>query len=100
MSEVAVEKKTSDMTTYKPPRKWKVVFLNDDTTPMEYVIEVLMTQYKHSLEGAKDVTLTIHNSGRGTAGVFPHEIAEQKAAETMVHARTHNYALQTEIEQE
>ena len=83
-----------------PPGKWKVVFLNDDSTPMEYVIQILMDFFGHTVDAAKEIMLTIHNSGRGVAGVFPYEISEQKASDTIADSRNHGYSLAVEIEKE
>ena len=82
------------------PGKYNVIFLNDDTTPMEFVIEVLMNIYKHSEETARDITMTIHNEGAGVVGIYTYEIAEQKAVETTTLARNHGFSLQIKVEEE
>ena len=64
--------------TLEEPKRWKVIFLNDDATPMEFVIGVLTEVFKHSQETAKQITLEIHNEGSGIAGVYTYEIAEVK----------------------
>lgn len=79
---------------------WKVVFLNDDKTPMEFVVELLMSIFKHSGEDAENLTLEIHNSGSAVVGVYTHEIAEQKGIEATTLARANGYPLQINIEQE
>ena len=84
----------------KQPKRYKVVFLNDDTTPMEFVIEVLMNIYKHSEETARDITMTIHNEGAGVVGIYTYEIAEQKAVETTTLARNHGFSLKIKVEEE
>jgi len=96
--DIAIEKRTSTTIKIAPPEKWKVVLLNDDTTPMDYVIEVLMIIFGHEFEAAKDITLTIHNSGRGTAGIYPYEIAEQKVAETLADSRSKGHDLTVDLE--
>jgi ATP-dependent Clp protease adaptor protein ClpS len=100
MTQEAVQTVKKTKTVFQPPPRWNVVFYNDDSTPMDYVIQVLMSIFKHTADTAKEITLTIHNSGRGVAGNYPYEIAEQKAAETMTESRTRGYSLQVEIEQE
>ena len=100
MADVAIEKKTSQSIKFQPPRKWKVVFFNDDSTPMEYVIDVLMRIFHHDDMTAKEITLSIHNAGRGIAGVYPYEIAEQKSAETIADSRHAGFGLQVDLEQE
>jgi len=82
------------------PKLYKVIFLNDDTTPMEFVISVLMEIFKHSEDTSKDITLEIHTEGSGVVGVYNHEIAEQKAVETTTIARNHGFQLQIRIEEE
>ena len=84
----------------KEPVKYKVVFLNDDGTPMEFVIDVLQNIYKHNYDTATNITLTIHNEGSGIVGVYSHEIAEMKATETTSLARNHGFPLQVKIEEE
>jgi ATP-dependent Clp protease adaptor protein ClpS len=82
------------------PKKYKVIFLNDDTTPMEFVVSVLMKIFKHSEDTAKDITMEIHTEGAGVVGVYTHEIAEQKAVETTNNARNHGFQLQVRLEEE
>jgi ATP-dependent Clp protease adaptor protein ClpS len=84
----------------QPPRLWKVVFLNDDKTPMEFVIEVLTAIFKHSSDSAKDITMEIHNTGSAVVGVYTHEIAEQKGIDATQTARQNGFPLQVTIEPE
>jgi ATP-dependent Clp protease adaptor protein ClpS len=84
----------------QPPRLWKVVFLNDDKTPMEFVIEVLTAIFKHSSDSAKDITMEIHNTGSAVVGVYTHEIAEQKGIDVTQTARQNGFPLQVTIEPE
>jgi ATP-dependent Clp protease adaptor protein ClpS len=62
----------------KEPPQCKVVFLNDDSTPMEFVVEMLVGIFKHTFEIATDLTIQIHEEGSGVAGIYSYEIAEQK----------------------
>jgi ATP-dependent Clp protease adaptor protein ClpS len=82
------------------PKRWKVIFLNDDSTPMEFVIGILMEIFKHSEESARDIMLQVHETGSGVAGVYSFEIAEAKAVETTTAARTNNHPLQIKLEEE
>ena len=82
------------------PPKYKVVFLNDNSTPIDFVIGVLTDVYRHSLETAKQLTLTIHNEGAGVAGIYTFEIAEQKANETVTLARASGFPLRVTLEEE
>lgn len=82
------------------PKKYKVVFLNDDSTPMEFVIEILIKIFKHTQETARDITLEIHNNGSGVAGVYSFEIAEARAVEATTLSRSQGFPLQVKIEEE
>lgn len=84
----------------KEPKKCKVVFLNDDGTPMDFVIDILQKVYKHNPDTAMEITMKIHNEGSGIVGVYSHEIAEMKATETTNLARNHGFPLQVKIEEE
>lgn len=82
------------------PKRWKVILLNDDTTPMDFVIEILTSIFKHTQETAKEITLEIHNTGSGVAGLYSFEIAEVKAVEATQLARASGFPLQIKMEQE
>jgi len=82
----------------QPPKLWKVVLLNDDKTPMEFVIEVLTGIFKHAQDRAKDITLEIHNTGSAVAGIYTHEIAEQKGIDSTQAARQNGFPLVVTIE--
>lgn len=84
----------------EPPKMWKVVFLNDDQTPMELVIELLTQIFKHNESKAKDITMEIHETGSGIAGVYTYEIAEQKGIEATSIARKNGSPLRIQVEQE
>ena len=84
----------------KEPKKYKVIFLNDDSTPMEFVIEVLTKIFKHNVETATNLTMKIHEEGSGIVGIYTHEIAEMKATETMNLARNHGFQLVLKLEEE
>ena len=84
----------------QPPRLWKVVFLNDDKTPMQLVIDILTSIFKHSEERAKEITMEIHHTGSGIAGVYTFEIAEQRGIEATNIARANGAPLKIQVEQE
>lgn len=84
----------------QPPKMWKVVFLNDDHTPMDLVIELLTGIFKHNEASARDITLEIHETGSGVAGVYIYEIAEQKGLEATNIARANGAPLRIQVEEE
>lgn len=97
-TETSVEEKV--VVSLQPPKLWKVVFINDDQTPMELVIDLLTGIFKHNESKAKDITLEIHETGSGVAGIYPFEIAEQKGMEAMGIARQNGSPLRVTVEQE
>ena len=98
--DVVTEKKTKSTSRFREPKKYKVIFCNDDVTPVEFVIAVLMSVFKHNQESAFTLTMKIHNSGSAVAGLFSHEVAEQKSIDTINLARANGYPLITKIEPE
>jgi ATP-dependent Clp protease adaptor protein ClpS len=82
------------------PKRWKVILLNDDTTPMEFVISLLVEIFRHTPSTANDIMMQIHETGSGVAGVYSFEIAEAKAVEATNLARTNNHPLQIKLEEE
>jgi ATP-dependent Clp protease adaptor protein ClpS len=99
---MTIETKIEENTTIaiKLPSLWKVVFHNDDATPMEFVIELLKIIFKRSEEDARSITLEIHNTGAGVAGVYHHEIAEQKGIEATNIARQNGHPLVITVEKD
>ena len=84
----------------KEPGKYNVIMLNDDATPMEWVIGILTEIFKHSTESAETLTMTIHNEGSAVVGTYKYEIAEQKSLETLNTSRSHGFPLQVRVEEE
>ncbi len=82
------------------PKNYKVIMLNDDTTPMEFVISILTLIFKHTEETAKKIMLTIHEEGSAVVGIYTYEIAEQKALEATTLSRDNGFPLQLRLEQE
>lgn len=100
MANTITETKETVGTTFVEPGRFKVVFFNDDATPMEFVIAVLMKVFRHSQEAAMDLTMKVHNDGSAVAGVYAFEIAEQKGVETTNIARQNGYPLVVKVEAE
>ena len=84
----------------KKPSLYKVLMLNDDYTPMDFVIHSLERFFKKSREEATNIMLQIHHRGVGVCGVFTYEIAETKVTQVMDFARQHQHPLQCTIEKE
>lgn len=97
-TEVNVEQKTK--VNVEVPSLWKVIILNDDQTPMDFVIGLLTTIFKHNESDAHDITLEIHNTGSAVAGVYSYEIAEQRGLEATQVSRTNGFPLQIQVEKE
>ena len=85
--------------TQRPPM-YKVLILNDDYTPMEFVVHVLERFFGMSHAQAFDLMLTVHQKGLAVAGVYSHEIAETKVALVMDFAQRHQHPLQCTMEKE
>lgn len=82
----------------KPPSMYKVVLLNDDYTPMEFVVEILEFFFNMNREKATQVMLAVHTQGKGVCGIFTRDIAETKAAQVNQYAKEHQHPLLAEIE--
>ena len=84
----------------KKPPLYKVIMLNDDYTPMEFVIEMLQTYFSKSQEQATEIMLHIHQKGIGICGLYTYEIAESKATQVLDNARKNQHPLQIKLEKE
>jgi ATP-dependent Clp protease adaptor protein ClpS len=82
------------------PKKYKVVFHNDDYTPMDFVILILMQIFKKSFNQAREIMLTVHEKDKGIAGIYPKEIAATKSKRANKIARESGYPLLSTIEPE
>jgi ATP-dependent Clp protease adaptor protein ClpS len=82
----------------KQPSLFKVVLINDDYTPMEFVVEVLEVFFRMNREQATHVMLTVHTQGKGVCGIYTQDIAETKAAQVNQYARENEHPLLCEIE--
>ncbi len=85
-------------TRLKPPPLYRVILLNDDYTPMEFVVDVLRIFFGMDIERATRVMLKVHTEGKGVCGVYPREIAETKAVQVNEHARAAEHPLLCDIE--
>ena len=89
---------TRTRTQTKRPNMYRVLLLNDDYTPMEFVIAILQSFFNKNSEEATEIMLHVHHNGVGECGVFTYEIAETKVAQVMDHARKNQHPLQCIME--
>lgn len=82
----------------KKPSLYKVIIINDDYTPMEFVVEVLEIFFNMGREKATHIMLAVHTQGKGVCGVFSRDVAETKAMQVNQFSRQHNHPLLAEIE--
>ena len=100
MSQAGTVTKTQINQSLAEPPMFKIIYLNDNTTPMEFVIETLLDSFNYNEETAIEITQNIHESGSAVVAVLPYEIAEQKGIEVTVSARSRDYPLQIKLEPE
>ena len=102
MTLMATETKqtTRQLTDIKKPSMYKVIFNNDDSTPMNFVIDLLKVVFHHDDDRATKTTLEIHEQGQGVAGIYTFEVAEQKHNEAVYIARNNGHPLSINIESE
>lgn len=83
----------------KKPPLFKVVLLNDDYTPMEFVVSVLEQFFRMNREKATQIMLQVHTSGKGVCGVFSRDVAETKVAQVNQYSREHQHPLLCQMEE-
>lgn len=84
----------------KAPSMYKVIYINDNKTSMQFVIDSLEEHFAYATSTAEKIANTVHNEGAAVVAVLPYEIAEQKGIEVTVEARANGYPLQVKIEKE
>jgi ATP-dependent Clp protease adaptor protein ClpS len=89
-----------EVTKLKRPSKWAVICHNDDTTPMDFVIELLYYVFNMQVEPATELMIKIHTEGKGAAGIYSYEIGEQKLAEAMTFVNVGTYNMRITLEEE
>ena len=89
---------TRPKTQAKRPSLYKVLLLNDDFTPMDFVVDVLKTYFRKDHAAATEIMLAVHQKGFGVCGVYPYGIAETKVAQVMESARQNQYPLKCTME--
>jgi ATP-dependent Clp protease adaptor protein ClpS len=91
---------TLTRTRTKKPSMYKVLMLNDDYTPMEFVVDVLQHIFQKNREEATEIMLHVHQKGVGVCGVYTYEVAETKVTQTVDYARKNQHPLQCTLEKE
>jgi len=92
--------KTKVNTAIKPPNMFKIIYMNDDATTVEFVIESIVAIFNHSRSEAEALTMLVHEEGSAVVAILPYEMAEQKGVEVITLARNNGFPLQIKIERE
>ena len=98
MSESQVKENIRPVLDIEPPKDYKVIYLNDEVTTYEFVIESLTNVFNYDEDDAREKSLEINDEGAGVVAVLPFEIAEQKGVEVLMSARKHGYPLEVKLE--
>ena len=91
---------TKEKPEVKKPNMYAVVLINDDYTPMEFVIYVLQTIFKKTYEEAKKIMLLVHNEGKGICGIYSLDIAETKANQVVEFSRVNQHPLECKVQKQ
>lgn len=86
--------------TLQEPPLFRIIYINDDVTSMEFVVNSLIEYFDYNPDTASQLTITIHEQGSAIVAVLPYEIAEQKGIEVTLDARAQGYPLQVKVEAE
>lgn len=100
MAQSETKTRIKPLEAVKEPPLYRVVYLNDNKTTYEFVIESLIEYFDYSAETAEQITVDIHESGSAVVAVLPYEIAEQKGVEVTLLARAQSMPLQIKLEPE
>ena len=98
MSNAEIKTSTRTKIDVKEPPMFRVIYLNDDTTAVEFVISSLVDHFAYTADDAEAKSLMIHQEGSAVVAILPYEIAEQKGIEITVSARSEGYPLQIKLE--
>lgn len=98
MSKTETKVKIKPNLALKEPPLYKIIYMNDDVTSMEFVINSLIDYFEYTADTASTITQNIHEEGSAVVAVLPYEIAEQKGIEVTLEARTQGYPLQVKVE--
>jgi ATP-dependent Clp protease adaptor protein ClpS len=98
MSQIETKSKTS--VKLKEPPMYKIIYMNDDQTSIEFVIGSLIEYFDYDAATAEKITMDIHGTGSAVVAVLPYELAEQKGIEVTLDARSQGFPLQVKVEAE
>lgn len=100
MAQTDTKQKIKPNESIKEPPLFRVIYINDNQTTVEFVVGSLIEFFDYTPETAEQITVDIHETGSAVVAVLPHEIAEQKGTEVLISARSQNYPLQIKLEPE
>jgi ATP-dependent Clp protease adaptor protein ClpS len=98
MSKTETKVKIKPNIALKEPPLYKIIYMNDDVTSMEFVISSLIDYFEYTADTASTITQNIHDEGSAVVAILPYEIAEQKGIEVTLDARSQGYPLQVKVE--
>ena len=98
MSNSDTKTKIKPNLSLKEPPMYKIIYINDDVTAMEFVMDTLVSFFSYNSDAAMTITKSIHDQGSAVVAVLPYEIAEQKGIEVTLEARAAGFPLQVKIE--
>ena len=98
MSKTETKIKIKPNIALREPPLFKIIYMNDEVTSMEFVISSLIDYFEYSADTASTITENIHNEGSAVVAILPYEIAEQKGIEVTLEARSQGYPLQVKVE--
>jgi ATP-dependent Clp protease adaptor protein ClpS len=98
-TEVEIRERIAVKEKFKEPKDYNVVYLNDDVTTMEFVVETLTSIFDYGREAAEEITVRVHEEDSAIVATLPYEMAEQKGIEVTILARNHGFPLQVKVEQ-
>lgn len=97
-TDTITKNKIQTKTNIKPPSLFNVIYMNDNVTTMEFVVETLKNIFHHTEEAAVAITVKIHEDGSSVVSTLPYEIAEQKGVEVTLLARNNGFPLNVKLE--
>jgi ATP-dependent Clp protease adaptor protein ClpS len=100
MTQTDVVVNTDTVAVIAKPNKWAVIVHNDDVTPMDFVVELLVQVFRHTRYSASDLTNQVHTSNKAVAGIYSHEIAEEKYNTAVSTIKLNGYVLKLTLEEQ